>query len=102
VFSEVMRDVDLFVGVCSVSMGPHWADQEPRRFECYWQDFAFGELSVSATTRREVLERLLPHLAIAARCELADRFLVFRGELRTYKIHLGRRSHGKLDRDERR
>jgi hypothetical protein len=89
VFSEVMRDVDLFVGVCSVGTDPNWADHGPRRYERYWQDFAFGELSVSATTRRALLERLLPRLAIAGRCELTDRFLVVRGGLRTYKIHLG-------------
>jgi hypothetical protein len=28
-------------------------------------------------------------LKIAARCSFADRFLVVRGDLRTYKIHLG-------------
>jgi hypothetical protein len=36
-----------------------------------------------------VLATLLPSLAIAAQCELIDRFLVVRGKLRTYKIHLG-------------
>ena len=36
-----------------------------------------------------MLERLLPRLKIADRCTLADRFLVVRGDLRTYKIHLG-------------
>jgi hypothetical protein len=36
-----------------------------------------------------VLERLLPRLKIAGRCSLEGRFLVVRGELRTYKIHLG-------------
>jgi hypothetical protein len=28
-------------------------------------------------------------LTIAGRCKLADRFLVVRGDIRTYKIHLG-------------
>jgi hypothetical protein len=36
-----------------------------------------------------VLERLLPRLKIAERCSLTDRFLIVRGDLRTYKIHLG-------------
>ena len=36
-----------------------------------------------------MLERLIPRLKIAARCSLIDRFLVVRGDLRTYKIHLG-------------
>jgi hypothetical protein len=36
-----------------------------------------------------VLERLIPKLRIAGACSLLDRFLVVRGSLRTYKIHLG-------------
>ena len=36
-----------------------------------------------------MLERLIPRLKIADRCTLDDRFLVVRGDLRTYKIHLG-------------
>lgn len=43
----------------------------------------------SARVRRDALTRLLPRLAIAGRCELTERFLRVRGDLRTYKIHLG-------------
>jgi hypothetical protein len=90
VFSEIMRDVDLFVGVASVGNDPTWVDGGPeRRFADYWSSYSWGELSATATTRRGVLERLLPRLKIADRCSLTDRFLVVRGELRTYKIHLG-------------
>ena len=53
------------------------------------KDFSFGELSESARSRGELLERLLPRLKIAARCELAGRFLRVRGDVRTYRIHLG-------------
>jgi hypothetical protein len=85
-----MRDVDLFVGVCSVGNDPNWVEGGPDgRYHAYWQRYAFGDLSASGQTRREVLERLLPRLAIADRCTLADRFLVVRGDCRTYKIHLG-------------
>ena len=52
-------------------------------------DAAFGNLSASAQTRREVLERLVPRLKIAGVCSLQEKFLVVRGSLRTYKIHLG-------------
>ncbi|HLH22658.1 MAG TPA: DUF4132 domain-containing protein [Chloroflexota bacterium] len=91
VFSEVMRDVDLFVGVCSVGADPAWLDHAPPRYADYWSSFAFGDLSGSAAaaTRRAALETLLPQLAIGPRCTLEDRFLVVRGDLRTYKIHLG-------------
>jgi hypothetical protein len=91
VFSELMRDVDLFVGVASVGNDPNWRDAGPDgRFEPYWQNYSFGELTESARTRRAVLESLLPRLTkIRDRCTLEERFLVVRGELRTYKIHLG-------------
>jgi hypothetical protein len=82
--------VDLFVGVASVGNDPTWQDGGPnRRYRDYWHDYSFGELTESAATRRAVLERLVPRLRIADRCSLSDRFLVVRGELRTYKIHLG-------------
>ena len=90
VLSEVLRDVDLFVGVASVGNDPTWQDGGPGgRFREYWASYSFGELSGTAQTRREILERLVPRLAIADRATVDGRFLVVRGELRTYKIHLG-------------
>ncbi|HXJ56287.1 MAG TPA: DUF4132 domain-containing protein [Verrucomicrobiae bacterium] len=90
IFSEIMRDVDLFVGVCSVGNDPAWHDRgEAGAQGGYWYRYAFGNLSASAQTRREVLERLVPRLKIAGVCSLQEKFLVVRGSLRTYKIHLG-------------
>jgi hypothetical protein len=90
VFSEIMRDVDLFVGVASVGNDPNWADGGPNgQYRDYWQSYSFGELSATAQTRKVLLQRLLPRLKIADRCTLAERFLIVRGSLRTYKIHLG-------------
>jgi hypothetical protein len=89
-FSEIMRDVDLFVGVSSVGNDPTWRDSGPAgAFGQYWREFAFGDLSEMAKTRKATLERLLPRLKIAPRCSMVDKFLVVRGDLRTYKIHLG-------------
>ncbi|MEV7612753.1 DUF4132 domain-containing protein [Streptomyces sp. NPDC089799] len=89
VFSEAMRDVDLFVGVTSVAADPEWADRTVEGHPGYWRRTAFGELTAGAEVRREVLERILPRLKIADRCSLDGRFLVVRGDLRTYRIHLG-------------
>ena len=89
VFSEVMRDVDLFVGVASVGNDPAWMDRGEALHQDYWQSYAFGELSTSAEIRRGVLEELIPRLKIASQCSFEDRFLVVRGRVRTYKIHLG-------------
>jgi hypothetical protein len=90
VLSETMRDVDLFVAVASVGADPDWADRGAAgHMGTYWHTWSFGELSQTAETRREVLERLVPRLRIAKVCSLQGRFLVVRGSLRTYKIHLG-------------
>ena len=85
-----MRDVDLFVGVASVGNDPTWQDGGPEgRYREYWYGYSFGELSGTAATRKQVLERLVPRLKIADRCSFSDRFLVVRGQRRTYKIHMG-------------
>ncbi|UFH60293.1 DUF4132 domain-containing protein [Sulfurovum mangrovi] len=92
VFSEVLRDIDLFVSICSIGSDPNWVDSGPEAhgmMNDYWSSFSFGELSESAKTRRELLEDLIPMLAIADQCSLSDRFLVVKGKLRTYKIHIG-------------
>jgi hypothetical protein len=90
VLSEIMRDVDLFVGVASVGNDPTWQDGGPGgRFRDYWNRYSFGDLAETARTRRAILERLVPKLKIAGQCTVIDRFLVVRGKLRTYKIHLG-------------
>jgi len=89
-FSEIMRDVDLFVGVSSVGNDPNWQDGGPQgQYQAYWNSYSFGTLSATAQTRHVVLSRLLPRLKIDSRCSLTERFLMVRGDLRTYKIHLG-------------
>ncbi|MGH3242559.1 MAG: DUF4132 domain-containing protein, partial [Spirillospora sp.] len=72
VLSEGMREADLFVRAASI------AEEDP-----------FGELSASAAIRADALRHVLPHTRIADRCLVEGRFLVVRGALRTYKIHLG-------------
>jgi hypothetical protein len=92
VFSEAMRDVDLFVSVTSVAADRNWQDGGRNRapaMDPYWTGYWTGELSATADVRRDAIARMLPALAIADRLELGDRWLVVRGDLRTYKIHLG-------------
>lgn len=89
-FSEVMRDVDLFVGVASVGNDPQWEDSGGvAAFRGYWQSYSFGDLGEVAKTRKEILTRLLPRLKIAPIASIQDKFLVVKGKLRTYKIHMG-------------
>ncbi|MBX9694596.1 MAG: DUF4132 domain-containing protein [Cyanobacteria bacterium] len=86
VFSEIMRDVDLFVSVCSIGTEPN---RVFGRYGDYWLGFSFGELSEQAEVRKEVLSTLITKLKIAPRCRIDGKFLVVQGDLRTYKIHLG-------------
>jgi hypothetical protein len=88
-FSELMRDVDLFVSVASIGNDPAWGARADGAHSDYWSATAFGDLTATARTRHAVLRDLLPGLTIADRCRLEDRFLVVAGKLRTYRIHLG-------------
>ena len=92
VFSEAMRDVDLFVSVTSIGADYVWPDGAPERHDqlgAYWRAAWDLPLTESTETRRDALARLIPGLVIADRLELIDRWLVVRGDLRTYRIHLG-------------
>lgn len=89
VFAEAMRDVDLFSSVSSVAIDQLWHDRDEPRISIYRDLSAFAVLPESAQTRRDVLRRLIPRSRIADRCTFEERFLRVRGNLRTYRIHLG-------------
>jgi hypothetical protein len=89
VFTETMRDVDLFVAVTTIALDPTWADRGDDPLFHYWQSASSGALSTTADVRRDVLATLLPKLKIADRIELLDRYVRVRGQLATYKIHIG-------------
>jgi hypothetical protein len=89
VFSEAMRDIDLFVSVSSIAANPAWVDRGLDTWRDYWWREAFAELGPTGELRREVLAGLLAELPVADRLALEDRWLVVRGDLRTYRIHLG-------------
>lgn len=84
-FSEVMRDIDLFVSVTSIGNDPDWRERD----NAYWRQSSFGELAVTAKTRKEVLTALIPKLKFADQLSIDGRFLMIKGHYTTYKIHLG-------------
>lgn len=89
-FSEVMRDIDLFVGVASVGNDPTWSDSGRLPiYRDYWQSYSFGDLSEIAKNRKEILQGLIPRLKIASVARVEDRFVIVKGKIRTYKIHIG-------------
>ena len=90
VFSEVMRDVDLFVGVSSVGADPAWRETAHGRYAEYWAAFAFGDLSPSARDPPYASSSdCSPACLSAPAARSPSRFLVVRGDLRTYRVHLG-------------
>ncbi len=89
VFSEIMRDVDLFVGVTSIGNDPNWTNTGNAGYNAYWHDYSFGDLSESAKMRSEILQKLMPRLKIADKCSFDKKYLIVKGKLRTYKIHMG-------------
>lgn len=89
-FSEVMRDVDLFVGVSSVGNDPTWSDSGGLpTYRDYWQSYSFGDLTEIAKNRKEILQGLIPRLKIASVAHIEDKFVIVKGKIRTYKIHIG-------------
>lgn len=100
VLSEVLRDIDLMVGVASIGNDPLWLDggakaEHPSQWrrdpavQDYWMKYAFGPLGAMAEARREALAGILPGLAIATRCRIEGRFLHVAGQAGGYRIHLG-------------
>ncbi len=90
VLSETLRDVDLFVGVASVGNDPAWNDSGGLpAYRDYWASYSFGDLSEVAKNRKEILTNLVPRLKIKDVAQIKDKFLVVKGKLRTYKIHIG-------------
>lgn len=90
IFSEVMRDVDLFVGVCSVGNDPEWQDNGGLpQYRDYWTSYSFGDLTEIAKTRKELLEKIVPKLKIRNVATIEGKFLKVRGTKRVYKIHIG-------------
>jgi len=90
VFSELMRDVDMFVGVCSIGNDQSWQDGGNAVVNSYWRNFSFSDtLSESAEIRMETLQHLIPKMKIASQCSFDKKFLIVKGKLRTYKIHMG-------------
>lgn len=80
IFSEVMRDIDLFVAVASVGNDPAW---EHRQEMAYWGEYNNEIFLASAETRKQVLAELLPKLKIAKQTRIEGRYLIVEGTLRT-------------------
>ncbi len=89
VYSEIMRDVDLFTTVCAVGEDETWSDQGDRGMGVIAKEFDIHEVIAIISLRADMLSRMLPHTPIADRCKIVKSWLEVRGQLGTYRIHLG-------------
>jgi hypothetical protein len=88
VYSEIMRDVDLFTSVCAVGDDETWSDQGDRGFGIFADRFNLLQFSAIVELRSDLLARILPQTTIATRCSIAKGALVIKGQLGSYRIEL--------------
>ncbi len=88
VYSEIMRDVDLFTSVSAVGQDESWSDQGDRGTGVLAPRIEVNELSPMRALRIEILSRVLPLTPIAEHCKIEKTWLVVRGQLGTYRIEM--------------
>jgi hypothetical protein len=90
VFSEAMRDLDLFVSVTTVANDPVWLEKfsGERRLAHYWEQAAHGAMDALIGNRREMLSLLYGSTLPGDQFELGERELIVRGSLASYRIDL--------------
>jgi len=88
VYSEIMRDVDLFTSVSAVGQDESWSDQGDRGVGVVASRMDINELSAVLALRIEIMSRVLPFTPIAEHCKIEKTSLVVRGRLGTYRIEM--------------
>ena len=88
VYSEVMRDVDLFTSVSAVGADELWSDQGDRGTGLLGTRMEREEISALMALRIEMIARVLPLTPIAAQCTVEKGWLEVRGQLGTYRIQI--------------
>jgi hypothetical protein len=81
VFSEMMRELDLFVSAAGVANDPNLPSK--------LQSQTNHELTPMATSRRDVLAAVLPRMRSKAKLSLQSDHLKVEGEHGSYLVHLG-------------
>ena len=87
-YSEVMRDVDLFTSVCAIGEDENWRDEGDRGIGALGDRMTMPELSATVSLRADILARVLPRTPIADRCRLEPLHLDVQGQLGRYRISL--------------
>jgi len=87
-YSEVMRDVDLFTTVCAIGEDENWREEGIRGIGVLGERITAQEISAAMSLRADMLARVLPQTAIAGRCRLDPLHLEVHGQLGRYRISL--------------
>lgn len=87
-YSEVMRDVDLFTSVCAIGEDENWRDEGDRTLGVAGERITLQELSAAISLCADILTRVLPQTPIADRCRLESSHLEVQGQLGRYRISL--------------
>jgi hypothetical protein len=88
VYSEVMRDVDLFTTVSAAGEDLSWSDQGERGTGVLAPTLDLAGLTAIVELRLDMLSRILPLTPIASRCTIQPGWLEVRGALGTYRIQV--------------
>ena len=88
VYSEMMRDVDLFTTVCAIGEDENWRDEGIRGIGVLGERITVQEISAATSLRADILKRVLPRTPIADRCRLEALHLEVHGQLGRYRISL--------------
>jgi len=87
-YSEVMRDVDLFTTVCAIGEDEKWRDEGDLGVGVLGDRMTMQELSAVVSLRADILARVLPRTPIANRFRLEPLHLEVQGQLGRYRISL--------------
>ncbi len=93
-FSEAMRDVDLFAGVAGIGTDVNWEEWEVRRARhaASWSEAreAYDRMqAATADQRASMMRDLLPALGLGEAAKVEGRWVLVRGTLHEYQVHLG-------------
>ncbi|HEY6902754.1 MAG TPA: DUF4132 domain-containing protein [Candidatus Acidoferrales bacterium] len=88
VYSEVMRDVDLFTSVSAVGPDETWSDQGDRGTGVISSRGTHDEFAGVLALRIEILSRVLPLTRIAGQCRIEKSWLLVQGQLGSYRIQI--------------
>jgi hypothetical protein len=87
-YSEVMRDVDLFTSVSAIGEDENWRDEGNRGIGVLGERMTLQELPAAVSLRADIVARVLPRTSIADRCRLEPFDLDVQGQLGRYRISL--------------